>query len=256
MANLVIATYNTWKCDGEYLLRLDAMAKGLLSINADVLMLQEVFVETRGAWHTADFLADALGMHWCYLPAREKKRKVSGVLSQSQSGLAILSRYPILSQGGMELSTHPEDGDRKVLWAEIHVSRTLLLIANTHLTHLKQADEIRQIQTQEIARQLSQNHCGKEIILGGDFNAQPKSPALAWLEDTKGGGAVNAAADSGAKFKNTLIENNTLTCVDHLYRLSDGIRWHKYRVGLNKKNPQGIYPSDHAAVIAELELDA
>ena len=71
---LSLITLNTWKCDGEYRIRLRLMAEGLAELNPDIILLQECFKTDHRQDNTARVLANTLSMNSCYLPAREKLR--------------------------------------------------------------------------------------------------------------------------------------------------------------------------------------
>ena len=71
---LKVVTFNTWKCDGEYAMRLEAMCEQMKALDADVFALQECFATLDGSTDTARFLAHHLGMHLHTAPARRKPR--------------------------------------------------------------------------------------------------------------------------------------------------------------------------------------
>ena len=64
-----ILTLNTWKCDGAYRPRLQAMAQGLAALAPDVILLQEVFATEDDRADTAGYLAQALSMWATRAPA-------------------------------------------------------------------------------------------------------------------------------------------------------------------------------------------
>ena len=92
---LKLVTFNTWKCDGEYALRLEAMGQQMQALEADVFALQECFSTLDGGTDTARSLARSLGMHLHTAPARRKRRQFRGEWVDSFSSLAVLSRGPI-----------------------------------------------------------------------------------------------------------------------------------------------------------------
>lgn len=60
-------------------------------------------------------LANALSMWSAVLPLRRKRRRIDGVETDSSSGLAVLSRLPILAQRAVPLTSDPRDGERAAL---------------------------------------------------------------------------------------------------------------------------------------------
>src|SRR5688572_26954049 len=109
---LRVVTINTGKGDGQYACRLALLADGLTRLDPDIVLLQESFIALDGSAHTARFLADRLGMQAAIAPARRKLREVEGRTVDSESGLAVLSRWMIRGSTTLALPSDPEDGDR------------------------------------------------------------------------------------------------------------------------------------------------
>src|ERR1700753_484135 len=96
-----IVTINTWKCDGEYRKRIQVMVKQLADLKPDIIACQECFVsETADTLH---YLSDCLKMNYCYLPGRRKMRLFEGKETDSESGLGVLSLYPLIETGQFNL---------------------------------------------------------------------------------------------------------------------------------------------------------
>jgi len=55
MKYFTVLSFNTWKCEGDYLARLESMVTEITSIEPDVILLQEVFVSCNGEWDTAAY---------------------------------------------------------------------------------------------------------------------------------------------------------------------------------------------------------
>ena len=107
-----IVTINTAKGDGQYACRLDVLARELRALQADVVLLQESFSTCDRSLSTAAHLGAALGMHVAQAPARRKPRLVDGRELLSDSGLAILTRAPLLDATVRALPWDPADGER------------------------------------------------------------------------------------------------------------------------------------------------
>lgn len=86
---LRVVTLNTWKCEGVYALRMQAMVEQLQPLNADVLVLQESFASADGMISTARTLAEALHLEYAWIPERPKSRLCDGHWMESYSGLAV-----------------------------------------------------------------------------------------------------------------------------------------------------------------------
>ncbi|XHR96241.1 hypothetical protein ACFJIV_06075 [Mucilaginibacter sp. UC70_90] len=113
MENVKIVTINTWKCDGEYRLRMGILVKQLKQLKPHVIACQECFYSEEANADTLKFLAAELNMHYCFLPGRSKKRLFEGRMVKSTSGLGILSVYPVTETGSFDLPVVAEDNDRK-----------------------------------------------------------------------------------------------------------------------------------------------
>lgn len=107
-----LVTLNSWKCDGAYRLRVQAMATQLRRLAPDVVAIQESFASLDGQHDTARTLAQVLGMHWVLAPARRKHRVCEGLTLDSYSGLAVLSKWPFTRHAVLPLPSEPADGER------------------------------------------------------------------------------------------------------------------------------------------------
>ncbi|MCD6075591.1 MAG: endonuclease/exonuclease/phosphatase family protein [Rhodospirillales bacterium] len=170
-------TLNTWNCQGDYRKRLGAMARGLAPLAPDIVLLQEVFSNRGGSDNTARFLAGEMNLAYAYHPARTKTRRLDDEQVLCSSGLAILSRHPIVWSERFVLPGDPRDGERIAQFTEIHIDRVRLLIVNLHLSHLEFADNLRRRQLDCIVGRMASAWDHDHILLGGDFNA-PADAAL------------------------------------------------------------------------------
>jgi len=171
VSRLSVLTLNTWNCQGDYRKRLSAMTNGLAPLGPDIVLLQEVYSNRDGSDNTARHLARELDINCAYHPARTKTRKLDGTPMLCSSGLAILSRYPIIWSERYVLPCDPRDGERIAQFAEIRIDRTRLLLVNLHLSHLDFADNLRRRQLNCIISRMTNAWDHDHILLGGDFNA-------------------------------------------------------------------------------------
>ncbi len=157
---LVAAQYNIhYGYDDPWHLSLDAQAQAIREAGADLVTLQEVDtgrVTSFGA-DDAEYLAWRLGMRAVYLPTVEKL-----------TSIALLSRLPILDQGGQWVtSTQEQTGVvHAVVQAEGH---TLHLFG--YWGGLSDEDTLRQ--HRELLAYIGP---ASPAILGGDFNQTPETP--------------------------------------------------------------------------------
>ena len=238
-----IVTLNTWKNEGPYLRRLDLMARGLAALAPDVVCLQECFA---GAGRdTAAHLASALGLNRHARPARAKPRRHEGAMVASTSGLAMLSRLPAIAESACALASDPADGERLAQRLDLAVAGRRLRILNLHLTHLSGPDSAR-LRTRQLAAALcwAGEDLAAGLVVAGDLNAGAADPTLAALKAQVG---FEAATFLGPR------ADRSGPAIDHLVLQEPG-GWGvacRFRA-LDKVDPEGWLPSDHAAVVVDL----
>jgi endonuclease/exonuclease/phosphatase family metal-dependent hydrolase len=246
---LRLLTFNTWKCDGEYALRLQAMVRQLSRVDADVIALQEVFATDDGQVHTGRHLAQALGMELVDAPVRAKPRWHEGRWQPSFSGLALLTRWPVQQSAVLPLPSVPEDGERIALSCDIQISGHRLRVVNTHLTHLENARHLRHQQWQAVLDHADTAPADCSVLVCGDLNAPLSDPALQAPLAQRGWIDVSAAV--GLTKKSTFHElDGTGHDLDHVVARPDScLHWKSAQVALDGPDPvTGAAPSDHAAL--------
>lgn len=256
MRNINIITINTWKCDGNYDKRIALMAGQLKAFSPTIIACQECFLSVEANADTLKYLADELGMYASFLPGRFRKRIYKGNWVESYSGLGILSAYPLNELESFSLPEVPGDEQRYLQLVEVSIDdNTKILIANTHLTHLRN-QELRKQQAAFIAEKVSAHDKYKYRVICGDMNAEIRSADL-----NPFAGIARATdcykAGNGAEPRYSLAEayNGGMNiCVDHIFALPfpktdlypDFVN---STVVLNKKDQEsGIYPSDHFGI--------
>jgi len=259
-----IISLNTWKCDGEYKARLALMGAGLKNLNPDLVALQECFRSEEGNADTLQYLSSFLGMEYAFLPGRSKKRFFNNAWVDSESGLGILSRFPIQNLHSFDLPCILEDPDRKVQMARILASDGLeMLFVNTHLTHLSKAPGLRKSQTEMLSHVVRvENRPHSFALVCGDFNARIESEEMQYfLQHTKALDMYQSG--NGAEPRNSLVEAYLAGKhygIDHIFYVPGAefpipVSFKNAKMVLNQADPDsGIYPSDHFGVYSELYL--
>lgn len=250
---LRIVTINTGKGDGAYRQRLNVLAGQLNELDADVIACQESFSCPELGLDTAAFLAEALGMERFWSPARQKPRLVEGECVMSESGMAVLSRKPLLSGTTLVLPQDPADGDRVAQIARLSHEGRAVTLANVHLTHLRDADDLRRAQLLEVTGACRDLGGAAATIICGDFNTTLHGPVLRPMEAT----ILDAwEAGGGPASRGTLGRLGVDgPCVDHVLALrTGGLSFSGSRLVLHEPGPGGLFASDHFGVQTDLLL--
>lgn len=254
MQPLRILTINTAKGDGNYRARIDWLTRELQRIRPDVIACQEAFRDESGALDTASHLMRRLGMHGFWAPARFKERQCDGRTMPSWSGLALLSRRPWSMVDTLELEADERDGERIAQFAVLEDERSRLVVANLHLTHLRDRNDLRTRQLQQVLSH-SWMTAGRAIrLLCGDFNTLADGPVLAGFLGQSGYGHLQDAyvAGGGLTGRGSLVGQPGRK-VDHVLSLADAVSeqpvFTSASVVLDRPDPRsGILVSDHFGV--------
>jgi endonuclease/exonuclease/phosphatase family metal-dependent hydrolase len=256
-----LITINTWKCDGDYFRRRQALAAGLQYQHPgpQVILCQECFRTIDEKVDTLGFLSAALNMPAWFVPCRQKHRSLEGIMTDSFSGLGILTNLPVSHQTAIDLPSHPADGGRKaqLLTVEIFPGVSMLMV-NVHLTHLRNSEALRIQQLETVLREIQCSDAAYRII-GGDFNAEIYSTEIQLL---KGRGQVADCYQlgGGQEPRCTLLssrQDSTPQCVDHLFVSGPAAKPHplftRSEIILDRPDRlSGLYPSDHFGIRVHL----
>ena len=246
MKFFTVLSFNTWKCEGDYLARLESMVTEITLIEPDVILLQEVFVSCNGEWDTAAYLAKRLSLNYVFHPARRKKRIVLGNNLESESGLAILAKREIIEHGAIELPTTSKDPSRWLQFAKLGFGSKNIVLMNTHLTHLNDDKRTRFKQSLKLLGVIDNVSAGCPFILGGDFNADPDDSVIKLLADKK-----KTPLSRIAMNRSTLRDHDR--CIDHIFISDLFLPVSSTRV-LDGSQSSGFSPSDHYGVLAKLRF--
>jgi endonuclease/exonuclease/phosphatase family metal-dependent hydrolase len=262
-----VVTINTGKCDGPYRARLRWLISELARLEPDIIALQEAFIADDGSAHTPRELAARLGMQVAVARARLKERICEGRPLTGWSGLALLGRRPWTRQDVLRLPADERDGERIALFGVTSSGGHELTIANTHLTHLRDADALRRTQLEAVLHHPLLRRTDGVRLLCGDLNTMPDGPVLSpYLAGTAQPRLLDTyLLGGGTEPRGTLTPRpNTPDpthnpCIDFILMPADGPdaapSFRDSRVVLNRPRPAtGIYPSDHYSVITTVVL--
>jgi endonuclease/exonuclease/phosphatase family metal-dependent hydrolase len=267
-----VVTWNLWWRFGPWQQRRDAIAAVLADAQPDICGLQEVWASPDG--HLAAVLAEQLGMHWAWTPSPAPERWQQRIGDPTmQVGNAILSRWPITEQAAQPLPTDPvADDGRTVLFARIQTPSGPLPLFTTQLTSTIGQSAVRCRQVESLCR-LVAAHTGPGFppVVTGDLNAEPDAdevrllgghktapvvpglvlvdawsyadpPASGWTWDRRNP-YVAATGEPSARIDYILVGLPTASGAGQVRS-----------VRLIGDQPvHGVWPSDHAGVLAELQ---
>lgn len=173
-ADLSVLTFNIHGGLDHTGYQLERIAQEIEAWDADVVLLQEVDRnrERTGFTDQPSWLAVRLGLHVVFGSNVVRPPAAAGQ-RQQEYGTAILSRLPILSWSNQMLPNQPGLEPRGLLRASIRLDGQRLDIYNTHLQHTR--GNIRILQMRAIRALMVVD--GRPRLLGGDFNADPSTPA-------------------------------------------------------------------------------
>ena len=244
---LRIVSLNAWKNDGDFPARVALIAAGLAALSPDVICLQECFATQDGAVDVALDLAAALGLAAMTAPSRLKVRDLGGAPAPSTSGLAILAHRP-LTTSVHELPSDPQDGPRIAQRVDLAPD---LRVLNLHLTHLRgpAAVDLRAAQLAAALAFAEEGFTGA-LVVCGDLNATSQARELAAL-------FADERIDRGPDPKQAdapTLHANAQPAIDHCVVIDPQRRWRIATLAhALRPAPGAVWPSDHAAVVANLK---
>ncbi len=180
MTSLRVCTLNIWNRSEPWEQRLVAIREGLRSLSPDIVGLQEVLRASDPALGAdqASMIAEGLGYHVAYGASWD----MSGV----QFGNAVLSRFPLVRHEHFDLPFGEVDEKRCLLFAELDAPFARIPVFVTHLAWRLHHGHVRELQVRAIADRIGElfpvsSWQGYPPILLGDFNAEPECDEIRFL---------------------------------------------------------------------------
>ncbi len=170
MPTLRVVTLNMWGAEPPLQERMTLLTAGLRTLNPDVIALQEVRAIPNQLPNQAETLAAALGMSCAF------------AVATGDEGLAILSKFPIVSSRHFELPHAIESERRIVLGAEIETVAGSAELFTTHLNYRFTDGKKREDQVVALETWIAERASELPKILMGDFNARPESDEIRFLK--------------------------------------------------------------------------
>lgn len=274
MGTVRVMTWNVWWRFGErWRERQIGIAATLAAHQPDIVGLQESWAAREAS--QAAVLAAPLGLHSVFagpslpdLPdPPEPDSPEAGDHDGVDLGLAILSRWPIRHSWTHRLPSSREERPVALVAAVDHPDGILHVVCACAEYHAHLADD-HLAQTQELARlviELSARDDALPVLLIGDLNAGPDTPEISAL--TAGDALTDAwaagAAESDGITLSAALPDAPLGAAKQLNRRIDYLM---FRPSISGSAPKvtraavvdepvnGLHPSDHFAVVADLDL--
>lgn len=273
MGPVRIMTWNLWWRFGPWAERQKAILAVLRELRPDVVGLQEVWAA--GGENLAGWLAGELGLHWVWAasPASERWQRRIGEPGV-EIGNAVLSRWPVLESETLRLPAPPDlDDGRLALYARLAAPAHPVPFFTVHLTSQLHLSAVRGRQVTALAEFVAAHRAGTDFppVVTGDFNAWPDSD-----EVRRFGGVRTAPVVPGQVFLDAWEYADPAApsaTWDHANPyvhpgLGPGVRVDYVHVGApagpggigtvlavrraGDGPVDGVWPSDHAAVVADL----
>ncbi|WP_200308723.1 endonuclease/exonuclease/phosphatase family protein [Streptomyces adelaidensis] len=268
-----VMTWNLWWRFGPWQERQKAILAVLRELRPDVVGLQEVWEQDGES--LAGWLAGELGMHatWgSYGDAEAWQRRIGdpGV----GIGNAVLSRWPVLERESIALPTGEGHRGRGALYALIDAPGHPVPFFTTHLSSATDGSTLRCHQVTTLARFVARHRGGTPFpaVVTGDFNAWPDSDEVRLFGGYRTApavpgqclfdvweyaepGAPSATWDKTNPYVAATFGPSVRIDYIHVGPPGPGGLGHVRAVRRAGDGPPvegGVWPSDHAAVVADL----
>ncbi|MFR9675997.1 endonuclease/exonuclease/phosphatase family protein [Streptomyces sp. TR02-1] len=268
-------TWNLWWRFGPLAERSTAIRDVLREVRPDVLGLQENW--TRGDDSLADRLAEDLGLYCIRAesdaPGGWRRRLDEPEADAWGVGNAVLSRWPVRDSATLRLPTAAgTDDGRLCLHALLDAPGAPVPFFTSHLNSGLAESAVRVGQVRALARFVAERRAGHAhpAVLTGDYNACPDSDEMRLLGGYRTGPAVPDQvlidawewADPSQPSATRMAQNPYVAArrdpgvrLDYIHVAEPGPGGLGHVRGVRRAGDGpvgGVWPSDHAAVVAEL----
>lgn len=237
--------------------RMELIADGIEQLAPDVVGLQEI----EHAVEQGEILVEMLEERGLDYELRQaKKSGLAGDLTGE--GIGIMSRSRVLEVEPLDLS----DG-RVAMWARVVHQGLLVDVFNTHLSAGGDEAAIR-VQQMEDVLAFADGKTGAQLqVLTGDMNAEPEDEPIARADAARFVDLWDLARAGDDGFTTGIdlveakdgVEQTPDRRIDYVFARSVSSGGGAYsadvEVVLDERAPDGLYPSDHTGVLAELRWD-
>ncbi|GMV85962.1 MAG: hypothetical protein AMXMBFR80_18170 [Dehalococcoidia bacterium] len=245
---LRLATFNIRNVTDRYEERKPLLGAAFAAINADIIGLQEVMFS---APRQDDFLSAQLaGRHYRAFTSRHEKYTDFGNAILCGIGDVLAHEELRLSRGRSVQRVLVALPGQFTLW-----------FANTHLHHKPGEPHVRLEQARALTGWLDEAPEADLVVVAGDFNTPPHEPAYRAMREAgfrsafvEANGTEPAVTWPSGIQAPTMDTEGDPNCLDYLWLRGRG-RVSAAWLAANEHAPGDptIYPSDHFAVVAEID---
>ena len=246
---LKIATLNLRHNVDRWQERYPLLVETLVAAAADVIGMQEVWLEIE----QAQMIADALNQN-----APDSPYDVYAVGKwgpQPVEGIALLSRIPIVDNDMLKL---PGEGYRVAQRIVIEHEGRRVNIANTHLHHRPIDDEAIRLPQMTALIDWMRDHDPSGWILTGDMNALPESPTIQAALAKFNSAYETHHGQHPVTFPTPLVTDSYPdVCIDHIFYDAATYNLTGANLIANQSHvgDATLYPSDHYGLAATFTWD-
>lgn len=246
---LSVVTLNLWHDQRDWPARQRMIVAGLRDLDADVICLQEV-LQHETLPNQAATLAESLGCRFHFV-------SVDPEGAPRRYGNAILTRHPIVRAAGRFLK--PLDDYRVVAHARIEVRGREVDVYDTHLHHTPAGGAIRAEQIRDLLAFVDSTRGGGALVLAGDFNAELGSHEMRPLEArfADAFAATHRGVRGAAAATMNPALGNAPRGIDHVFVPRGGperLVPSSARILFREPGPGKVWASDHFGVGARLRF--
>ncbi|GAA3447754.1 endonuclease/exonuclease/phosphatase family protein [Planomonospora venezuelensis] len=270
-----VVTWNVWWRFGPWERRREAILAVLRDLEPDLVGLQEVWADEEE--NLAAWLGGELGMHWTWaafdMPGRWHRRAGD---ASAEVGVAVLSRWPVAGRDVVRLpAAGGQDDGRVALHALVDAPAHPVRFFTTHLNSAPYESAVRCAQVTALAGFVADNRGGTPFppVLTGDYNALPDSDEMRKLGGYRTAPAVagqvlldaweyagpavpSATWDVANPYVARTFEPGGRIDYVHVGPPGPGGLGRVRSVRRAGDGPVGgVWPSDHAAVVADLAVE-
>ncbi len=268
-----ILSWNLWWRYGAWQQRRRAIVAELRRVDPDICGLQEVWADPGD--NLAASIADELGLHRAYAPSPAPGKWQRRIGDPTiQIGNAVLSRWPILESAVRRLPAGDEpDEGRLVLYARIQSPSGSIPFFTTHLNTPWGQSALRRQQVAAIAEFVRERGADFPPILTGDFNAMPDydeirclvgktvpaAPGFVMLDAWSYARPLEPGWTWDRRNPHVAATLEPDARIDYVFVGLPNDRGQGHILGIEligTEPTEGIWPSDHFGVLAQLRGDA